>query len=434
MRGRGRSLAKASTSIYGLKLGEAVVSTLLAATLARLLGPSGYGEYTFAVVVAMLGAVVARSGLPPLVIRETARALANNKGSAQPFWQWARRTTLMFAGVVAAALGTLCVLIDHYDLGEPSPTVYGALALIPLLALTPIHTARLRGRGVTTTAQIVRALTRPSCLFVLAGGCWLAGTSLMPGSALLLNLIAALITLSCAVFLVRAKESAEQTNDIIGRAWLRQALPFAAAQGLQRLNSYADILLLGLLATTEAVGNYRVATQIALIVSMALNAVAFASTPLVASLYESGEYAKLQHLARRAAQAATLTAVVAVIGIAAVGRTVLSYAFGTDFVNAFVPLLILAIGQSINSAFGLCAAILNMTGHQGRVSLTLGVATAANIALNLALIPPFGIVGAATATAASTVIWNGLLWGAARQRLGINTACFGASKARHSDT
>ena len=430
MRGRGRSLAKASTSIYGLKLGEAVVSTLLAATLARLLGAAGYGDYSLAIVVATLGVVLAQIGLPPLVIRETAAALTNNKGSAHAFWQWALRTAFGSAVGVSVILGIAFLIVDRYDLGDPSAALYGALALIPVLTAMQLHNARLRGRGHTVIAQAIRSIMRPTGLLTLAAGSWLIGATVLPGGAVLLNLVASLAALLCAVALVWRKESPRRANEISSRVGIREALPFAVTEGLQRFNAYADILLLGLLGTSEAVGTYRVATQLALIVSMVLDTIAFAAAPILASLYASGDFAKLQRLARRAAQAATLTAAAAFTGIGALGQIALAYAFGNEFVSAYAPLLILAAGHSLNAAFGLCAAVLNMTGFHRRVSLGLGAGTTVNVVLNAALIPTFGMMGAATATALSTLVWNIILWRATRRYLGINTACFGFSKAK----
>jgi O-antigen/teichoic acid export membrane protein len=52
----------------------------------------------------------------------------------------------------------------------------------------------------------------------------------------------------------------------------------------------------------------------------------------------------------------------------------------------------------------------------------VAVAALVNVALNLALIPLLGAMGAALATTTGTVLWNVWLWFVVRERLGISSA------------
>jgi O-antigen/teichoic acid export membrane protein len=69
--------------------------------------------------------------------------------------------------------------------------------------------------------------------------------------------------------------------------------------------------------------------------------------------------------------------------------------------------------------------LLNMTDHEAVVTKTLVWAVIFNIAMNLFLIPIWGMNGAATATAATYVIWNIFLTRAVSSRLEINSTVFG---------
>ena len=64
---------------------------------------------------------------------------------------------------------------------------------------------------------------------------------------------------------------------------------------------------------------------------------------------------------------------------------------------------ILVIGFLCRSAMGPAEYLLNMLGEQALCATVLGAAAVLNIALNFALVPAFGLIGAASATALSLI-------------------------------
>jgi O-antigen/teichoic acid export membrane protein len=82
--------------------------------------------------------------------------------------------------------------------------------------------------------------------------------------------------------------------------------------------------------------------------------------------------------------------------------------FGPMFVSGWPVIVVIAAAQLFNSSVGPAARVLAMTGHQRVVMFaTLGSATSA-VALNLLLVPLFGIFGAAVGTAAALVLLNAI--------------------------
>ena len=159
--------------------------------------------------------------------------------------------------------------------------------------------------------------------------------------------------------------------------------------------------------------------------SLGLNALNMVIAPFAARLEAQGERQKLQKLVRRTAQAALACALPAVVLFAVVGDWLLVTLFGSEFATAYWPLLILAIGQLANAAFGATGLLLNMTGFQRDVTRMTALAAGLNVMLNLALISFFGVLGAAGATAVSMLLLNIGLWGAVRRRLGVSSSAFG---------
>jgi O-antigen/teichoic acid export membrane protein len=111
------------------------------------------------------------------------------------------------------------------------------------------------------------------------------------------------------------------------------------------------------------------------------------------------------------------------------GKTILGL-FGPGFIIAYVPLVILLTGQTINAMSGSVGFLMTMTGYEKQAAWIIGTGATANIALNAVLIPLFGILGAARilgaaiATASTTALWNVAMLIFVRKRLGIDPTIF----------
>jgi O-antigen/teichoic acid export membrane protein len=99
------------------------------------------------------------------------------------------------------------------------------------------------------------------------------------------------------------------------------------------------------------------------------------------------------------------------------------WTFGKGFTTeeAIIVFIIVTLGQAVNVLTGPVTVLLNMTGRQ-KVTMYYALATVViDVGLNLILIPMYGIIGAAIATAVSRTILN---LGCALQiyfTMGINT-------------
>ena len=85
---------------------------------------------------------------------------------------------------------------------------------------------------------------------------------------------------------------------------------------------------------------------------------------------------------------------------------------------------ILVTPQLTNLMFGQVGLILNMTGHERDTTRGMAIAAGSNVALNLVLIPLFGMCGAAVATAITVVLWKTILWRSLQKRLAARSSAF----------
>ncbi|MGM0516899.1 MAG: lipopolysaccharide biosynthesis protein [Pseudomonadota bacterium] len=417
--GSGSLLAKGAEVVLGL---------LVVMLLARLLGAAGYGVYAFVLALMSLASMPAMAGLPPLVVRETARGQRRGDWSAvRGIWRWANGVALSLSLLIAA--GGLLGLWLGWARGEAlRETLAWGLGLVPLLALAGVRSASLRGLRHVLAGLFPEQVLRPGLLAValLVVLTW-SGKDISPPDAMGLTVVAALVAFVVGAWLLRRYRPDEITGAVPRYqhgAWMAAAWPMALTQGFQQLNRHADVLLLGLLAATVDVGVYRVAAQGALLVSLGLTALNMVVAPFAARLHVDAERHKLQKLVRRTAQAALAFAVPATLLFVVFGDWLLATLFGDEFRGAYWPLVVLAVGQLVNAWFGPTGMLLNMTGFERAVTRAVAVAAGMNVVLNLLLIPPFGVIGAAIATSASLVFWNVWLWLVARWRLGVSCSAF----------
>jgi O-antigen/teichoic acid export membrane protein len=376
----------------------------------------------------MVGAVVSQIGLPTLIVREASRY--GTTGSWGKF-----RGLLSTAGKLAAGAAGLCVALlvgFVYAAANSVPsiekdTALVAFFLVPLILLNRLGGSVLRGLGFVIKGQLAEQLLRPGIFLlffaVAAAGCGAVG--LDARVAMSLHVLAALVAFVIGAVLVKRSipnvimHTGGDYSDW-GR-WKKSLVPLSLIAGLQFLNGQIDILLLGVFREPEDVGIYRVAHQAASVVNMTLFAIALTVEPSIARLHVNGDRAQLQDVVAVTGRMAFALSLAMTGVLVLFGEQLLVLVFGEEYVFAYAPMAILCIGQVGLALAGWAVLMLNMTGNESITARFTVVAAASNLILNAALIPPFGMYGAAAATASTVLIWKLVLAYVAQYRTGIRT-------------
>lgn len=422
------ALARGAVGSMGLMVGKNALQLGVAILLARILAPSGYGRYAFAMSLVGIVGLFVMLGLPGLLTREVA------VGEARGEWSLVRglvrraNQAMLIALAVVVPAGVALLLVWPHITWDFRLTLAFAFGFLAINAFVQLRSAEIMGLRHVIAGQVGTLCVQPGLLLaavlVLV---FAAGVPLTAARALFLAAAAALAVLVLNTLLVHrfrpaglhAARPVYQT-----RYWLRSAIPFAMLSGLFLFNSQTDLVMLGFLTHSSEVGLYRVAASGAMLVPIVLVAVNPVLGPTLARLYALEDYAKLRRVVRAGALLSLLGAAPALIIYIALGKPILHVVFGADYVAAWVPLVILAGGQFVNAAMGPVGLVLNMTGHERDTVWVMAASALLNVALNGALIPFFGMTGAATATAASLVFWNLMLALRVRKRLGFVPVAF----------
>ena len=168
---------------------------------------------------------------------------------------------------------------------------------------------------------------------------------------------------------------------------------------------WTAIFFLGVWRSNVEVGIFGVAFRTAMLTSVFLSAANTIVAPKFAELYRAGHMDALQITIRSAVRLVTLLSCPVLLVFLLASRQVMMI-FGPGYINGAIVLIILTLGQFINAVTGPVGVLLMMTGHEVQLRNNIVFAAILNIALSIGLIPTWGAVGAAIATAASLAMLN----------------------------
>jgi len=189
---------------------------------------------------------------------------------------------------------------------------------------------------------------------------------------------------------------------------LRFSLPLlvASVAGIAILR--ADTLLLGYLRAAEEAGLYNAAHPLAQLLKICLDSMAFIYTPIAAQLLSRNRVRELRQYYVVLTKWVFLATFPPAMLVLLFPRAVLSLIFGGGYASADVALRILVAGMLLHVLLGPNGATLIAIGGTRPYMLYTLAGAALNLALNVALIPEFGIVGAAVASTAAVCTTNAL--------------------------
>ncbi|MDD3857405.1 MAG: flippase [Methanoculleus sp.] len=168
--------------------------------------------------------------------------------------------------------------------------------------------------------------------------------------------------------------------------------------------SYADTIMIGYFMTEADIGIYRVAlqlTSIATFVTVALHTTLY---PKISYWGKKDDLPSVERALARAFTYSLLLAVPVVAGGWILGERLLYFFYGESFSTGATALGILLLVQMAHVFVFLQTMCLNALDRPKDSFRVTAIAVAANVGLNLYLIPAYGIVGASAATFVTMVL------------------------------
>jgi O-antigen/teichoic acid export membrane protein len=422
--GDGAALARGSVGSLLTKIAGMGVMFGVHVLLARLLGTSEYGVYVYALTCVDMLAVMCLLGYHISLVRFVAEYRARNQWGLLLGIQ--RRSTQIVAGVSVLVSLVAGVLIWRFE-GRLSDsqfeTFWVGIGVLPIFCLCWLRESSLRALKRMVQSQILLRVLRPTVVGVLAISVYMGAEQIKSSWAMGCNLAAVgFAFLVGTVLLRRALQPEFHREKPVYRtmSWMKVSLPMLLLSSMHWILKRTDIIMIGAYLGTTETGIYSAASQVSGMVVLGLTSVNSMLGPMISEFYYTDKTEQLRRVVALAARAVFILMVAATIVMSLGGKIMLSL-YGTEFVAAFVPLLILLGGQVVNAMVGPVGLIMTMTGHQNQAGLIFGFGAVVNVALNMLLIPRFGFVGAAVASATSMVLWNVMMFGYVWSVVGINS-------------
>lgn len=202
--------------------------------------------------------------------------------------------------------------------------------------------------------------------------------------------------------------SGSKANAAIRKELMLFSLPLLGTAILGMMILWMDTIMLGYFKTAEVVGLYNAAYPLAQSLSSPPFALMLIYTPIVTGLYYQNLMADLRRSYIIVTKWIAFITMPIFLVLCLYPEYVLNLLFGPTYIAAAPALRILSIGFIIDTLLGPNLATLIALGKSRFVMWATLAAAAVNVILNIALIPPLGIVGAAIASAASLTLFSAI--------------------------
>ncbi len=387
---------------YALGRGFAsLVVLIIMPILTRLMPPDEFGLWQALAFWAALVAVVVQLGSDQALFRFYITG-AGERGrflfAAFAFWAFASSALVL---VVFAARGFLARLL--FGAPELGWLVFGTALWGVSDALFQLVGAFFQAQervGAFVACDIARAtMGYGLALLLLARGLGVFGV------------VASWVAAGFAVAFAVAPEILRRWQANLDRRvfapMVRYGFPLAVNMLAVRVFSFADRWLLARLGSLSAAGAYSAAVRIAGVVAMVLVPVRYAWTARMFHMYKSGTLrAQLPHLWRQLAGGMAVVA----SAVAILSREFFSLMVGPGYEVGARVVPIIAAAFFIDALVLIADAGVYVTGRTVIIPVYTAFAAAANIALNVILIPRYGVFGAAFASVVAYALLLFLLW------------------------
>ncbi|MFH1618397.1 MAG: oligosaccharide flippase family protein [bacterium] len=404
-----KSLAKGGSFILFGTISRKILTLAFSWILALLLGPGGVGMFWLAMAVYSISVMVGSLGFPQGLVRYISK-----EGNLRGFPAWHK---LAFLAVMCGLACSLVTGIALVFLSAPLAAsllkdeefrwVFRLVAFsVPFGVLTSLFLSITQGlKDMLPTMKLAHLMdiSLKIVIFLLLS---LLGWKL--GGALSAHAIASVLICWLSYNLVRRTVNLpwtafaftlESKNFMVFSAWM------LSCNLLYVLVEWVSTIMVGHFLVPAEVGIFGMALRWATVCGLFLTAF----NPIFAPLLSEALGKKDTAVMRRLYQAEVrwvITATAPFLIILLLFAEPLLALAGQEFARGAPVLRIIAAGVFINAATGSASDFFIMAGWTKFVFFSSVATCAMNIALSFLLIPQYGIIGAALATATTTAFMN----------------------------
>ena len=365
----------------------------------RSSSPAEYGTFALGYAVFSISTLIATLGFQEGLSRQAAYLIGKGRTSEANHASWSALWIVILWGVALAGLGyafsgVLAAAFRNPALAEVFRILFVAM---PFFAVVITISAAFRGAGNVTAKVLLQdfllnamKLAAVSVL-ILAGGSFLG---VITGYAAIYPLIGVVAFLFFAKRFSRGSGSSK-------KELLITSLPLLGISLFYLGIMWSDTIILGLLKGAAEAGLYTGAADVGRVLRTAMLSSVFVYAPIAANLFGRGNVRELKIVYVTVTKWLLLVSVPAGMLMMMFPHAVLKVLYGAEYAEAAATLSVITLGLLISIAFGPAGSTLVAMGRSRHALAAFFSGFAINVILNLILIPPYGIIGAAIASAVS---------------------------------
>ncbi|MBS4010698.1 MAG: polysaccharide biosynthesis C-terminal domain-containing protein [Roseovarius sp.] len=380
-----------------------IFSFLGTAFVARMVGPSVFGEYIFFLTWISVVALLAKSGHEWTLLKIIpGRLKIGALGQIRYLLRRAFLAVMLRAVIGAVILIGLAVFSGR--LSDPLSLVLG-FALVLVLAFAELRRSwALAHRAVWLSdapESIAKSLVLAGTVAVFVA----LGVDVKAGTLLALNLsitfvtavVATLIFLRLfapALLLARPEPLPRDLSDTRG---VVQSMGFAALANISMRN--LDLIMLGLLVDAATLGLYAAASRLGLLAAGPIMVLDRLVAPVLAEAVDAGDPVKLESTAKRFVLLAGAGSASILGAFFMLGESIIEFSFGVNYVEGLIFALIIMTGNLVAALAGPAGVVMILGGAHRESAMITAMSALASLALLALFTPMYGAIGAAIATA-----------------------------------
>jgi O-antigen/teichoic acid export membrane protein len=391
--------------------------------LARWMGAQDYGIYVLAWTWVLVLGGLSHLGLAMVMVRDLPAYAARGEHDAARGLLWTGRCLALGVGTAVAAFGMLMVWLfaDRFEPQRIVPTLL-ALACVPLFALTDLQDGIGRGRGWMLAGLGPPYVLRPLVLLLVMLLAHAIGVTLDAVAATSAAIIATAAAVIVQAALLRQRFAGELPagpRRTEPARWAAMALPLLIIYAAELVHQNADVVVLSMHRPAADVGMYFAAAKTMALVLFVHYAVGSAMAHRFSALATQRDHDGLARAVRDASRWTFWPSLAVAALLLMLGRPLLAL-FAPGFADAYPVMAVLMVGFLARAAVGPVEHLLSMLGEQRLCAAVVAGSALCGLVLQVVLVPWYGALGAATATAAGLTLQAIAGAVVAWRRLGLN--------------
>jgi O-antigen/teichoic acid export membrane protein len=400
-------LAKGAGITLAGKLTGRFVHTLGQIAIARLLGPESFGLYAIGWTLLNMIGLISPLGLDHGVIRYASRYWRTNSSKLNGVLLQSLSLAVLSGAVIGSCLYLLAPWLAERVFQKPDLTlvIRGFSPAFALLAGLRVAAATTRVSQRMQYSVYAQDLAQPVSNLLLVLVFYLLGWRLIGAVAAGVSsfAIALFLALRYVKRLFPQAFARQNQSTLVAGELLAFSLPATFAGIFANFTNRVDRLLVGYFRPAAEVGIYQAVSQSAILFATVMGAFNAIFSPVIAELYHKQEIRRIGELFKVSTKWGLYLSLPLFLTMSFAPRESLSVIFGPRYESGYAALVVLSVAQLVNVGTGAVGPLLVMTGHQKKWFVISGMMLAANIALNLLLVPRFGLLGAALGSVCAVV-------------------------------